>query len=118
MVSQTNNLERVYTKTSKDKRVTVVNFAAFKNLSRAPCPHIVTFINLFGHFLTARHTVGLITFGEIGDGIQMYPMFKVSGGRTVTKITTTRVFRRDSPPTRSRRSIGSGGESSSMLTSV
>jgi hypothetical protein len=29
-----------------------------------------------------------------------------------------RVFRRDSPPTRSRRSIGSGGESSSMLTSV
>jgi hypothetical protein len=29
-----------------------------------------------------------------------------------------RVFRRDSPPTRSRRSTGSGGESSSMLTSV
>jgi hypothetical protein len=29
-----------------------------------------------------------------------------------------RVFRRDSPPTRSRRSAGSGGESSSMLTSV
>jgi hypothetical protein len=29
-----------------------------------------------------------------------------------------RVFRRDSPPTWSRRSEGSGGESSSMLTSV
>jgi hypothetical protein len=29
-----------------------------------------------------------------------------------------RVFRRDSPPMRSRRSEGSGGESSSMLTSV
>jgi hypothetical protein len=29
-----------------------------------------------------------------------------------------RVFRRDSPPTRSRRTTGSGGESSSMLTSV
>jgi hypothetical protein len=29
-----------------------------------------------------------------------------------------RVFRRDSPPTRSRRSEASGGESSSMLTSV
>jgi hypothetical protein len=28
------------------------------------------------------------------------------------------VFRRDSPPTWSRRSAGSGGESSSMLTSV
>jgi hypothetical protein len=28
------------------------------------------------------------------------------------------VFRRDSPATRSRRSIGSGGESSSILTSV
>jgi hypothetical protein len=28
------------------------------------------------------------------------------------------VFRHDSPATRSRRSIGSGGESSSMLTSV
>jgi hypothetical protein len=28
------------------------------------------------------------------------------------------VFRPDSPPTRSRRSTGSGGESSSMLTSV
>jgi hypothetical protein len=29
-----------------------------------------------------------------------------------------RVFRRDSPPTRSRRSTGNGGESSSMLISV
>jgi hypothetical protein len=29
-----------------------------------------------------------------------------------------RVFRRDGPPTRSRRSTGSGGESSRMLTSV
>jgi hypothetical protein len=29
-----------------------------------------------------------------------------------------RAFRRDSPPTRSRRSEGIGGESSSMLTSV
>jgi hypothetical protein len=29
-----------------------------------------------------------------------------------------RVFRRDSPPTRSSRSTGSGGEISSMLTSV
>jgi hypothetical protein len=29
-----------------------------------------------------------------------------------------RVFRRDSPPMWSRRSTGSGGESSSMLTSV
>jgi hypothetical protein len=33
-------------------------------------------------------------------------------------MRTARVFRRDSPPTRSRRSEGSGGESSSMLTSV
>jgi hypothetical protein len=31
---------------------------------------------------------------------------------------TARVLRADSPPTRDRRSIGSGGESSSMLTSV
>jgi hypothetical protein len=31
---------------------------------------------------------------------------------------TARVFIRDSPPTRSRRSTGSGGESFSMLTSV
>jgi hypothetical protein len=30
----------------------------------------------------------------------------------------SRVFRRDSPPTRSRRSTGSGGESPSMLTIV
>jgi hypothetical protein len=34
------------------------------------------------------------------------------------KHSTPRVFRRDSPPTRSRRSIVSGGESSSMLTSI
>jgi hypothetical protein len=33
------------------------------------------------------------------------------------EMRTARVFRRDSPPTRSR-SIGTGGESSSMLTSV
>jgi hypothetical protein len=48
--------------------------------------------------------------------------------RFVTKISAqtcfkirpsiARVFRRDSPPTQSRRSTGSGGESSSMLTSV
>jgi hypothetical protein len=35
-----------------------------------------------------------------------------------TLFVITRVFRRDSPRTRSRRSEGSGGESSSMLTSV
>jgi hypothetical protein len=35
-----------------------------------------------------------------------------------TLIHKARVFRRDSPPTRSRRSMGSGGESSSMLKSV
>jgi hypothetical protein len=34
------------------------------------------------------------------------------------QIGIARVFRRDSPPTRSRRSEGSGGESPSMLTSV
>jgi hypothetical protein len=33
-------------------------------------------------------------------------------------LFTARVFRSDSPPTRSRRSIGSGGESSSTLTNV
>jgi hypothetical protein len=33
-------------------------------------------------------------------------------------LLTAHVFRSDSPPARSRRSIGSGGESSSMLTSV
>jgi hypothetical protein len=33
-------------------------------------------------------------------------------------LIIARVFRRDSPPTRSRRSTGSGEESSSMLTSV
>jgi hypothetical protein len=33
-------------------------------------------------------------------------------------LGTARVFRRDSPPTRSRRNTGSGGERSSMLTSV
>jgi hypothetical protein len=37
---------------------------------------------------------------------------------TVSSSCTARVFRRDSPPTRSRGSTGSGGESSSMLTSV
>jgi hypothetical protein len=34
------------------------------------------------------------------------------------RLCKARAFRRDSPPTRSRRSAGSGGESSSMLTSV
>jgi hypothetical protein len=34
------------------------------------------------------------------------------------KKSIARVFRRDSPTTRSRRSTGSGGESSSMLRSV
>jgi hypothetical protein len=37
---------------------------------------------------------------------------------TVEVSCIARVLRRDSPPTRSRRSTGSGGESSSMLTSV
>jgi hypothetical protein len=36
----------------------------------------------------------------------------------VFEPSKARVFRRDSPPTRSRRSEGSGGESFSMLTSV
>jgi hypothetical protein len=35
-----------------------------------------------------------------------------------SKACKARVFRPDIPPTRSRRSTGSGGESSSMLTSV
>jgi hypothetical protein len=35
-----------------------------------------------------------------------------------SQLSEARVFRRESPPTRSRRSTGSGGESSSMLTSV
>jgi hypothetical protein len=35
-----------------------------------------------------------------------------------TYLSIARVFRRDSPPTRSRGSTGSGGESSNMLTSV
>jgi hypothetical protein len=34
------------------------------------------------------------------------------------KADKARVFRRDSPPMRSRRSTGNGRESSSMLTSV
>jgi hypothetical protein len=34
------------------------------------------------------------------------------------RLCKARVFRRDSPPTRSRTSTGSGGASSSMLTSV
>jgi hypothetical protein len=33
-------------------------------------------------------------------------------------MSIARALRADSPPTRGRRSIGSGGESSSMLTSV
>jgi hypothetical protein len=36
----------------------------------------------------------------------------------VMAVPIALVFRRHSPPTRSRRSTGSGGESSSMLTSV
>jgi hypothetical protein len=35
-----------------------------------------------------------------------------------SKRHIARVLRADSPPTRGRRSIGSGGESSTMLTSV
>jgi hypothetical protein len=41
-------------------------------------------------------------------------------GTVETKVilSIARVFRRDSPRTRSRRSTGSGGESSSMLPTV
>jgi hypothetical protein len=42
---------------------------------------------------------------------------EVAGSGGVSNRLKARVFRRDSPPTRSR-SMGSGGESSSMLTSV
>jgi hypothetical protein len=42
----------------------------------------------------------------------------VGSTQPLTEMSKARVFRSDSPPTRSRRSIGSGGESSSMLTSV
>jgi hypothetical protein len=38
--------------------------------------------------------------------------------RQLYLVFIARVLRADSPPTRGRRSIGSGGESSSMLTSV
>jgi hypothetical protein len=38
--------------------------------------------------------------------------------RAINYTATARVFRRDSPPTRSRRNTGSGGKSSSMLTKV
>jgi hypothetical protein len=37
-------------------------------------------------------------------------------GANLNDVCITQVFRRDSPPTRSRRSTGSGGERSSMLT--
>jgi hypothetical protein len=44
--------------------------------------------------------------------------FNVLSINNVTEVSKARVLRADSPPTRSRRSIGSIGESSSMLTSV
>jgi hypothetical protein len=53
-----------------------------------------------------------------------FSVYQVASGSTKTEFLghiitcIARVFRRDSPPTRSRRSEGSGGESSSMLTSV
>jgi hypothetical protein len=43
-------------------------------------------------------------------------MYDISLEMCVRNIVKARVFRRDSPPMRSRRSTGSGGESSSMLT--
>jgi hypothetical protein len=49
-------------------------------------------------------------------GKNVYGNFTYSNLDCVFSIVI--VFRRDSPPTRSRRSTGSGGESSSMLTSV
>jgi hypothetical protein len=45
-------------------------------------------------------------------------LYIVSGDKGEIVVSIARVFRRDSPPTRCRRSEGSGGESSSMLTSV
>jgi hypothetical protein len=44
--------------------------------------------------------------------------YKAKAIRCRTCHSLARVLRDDSPPTRGRRSIGSGGESSSMLTSV
>jgi hypothetical protein len=44
--------------------------------------------------------------------------YSTNGGKETCMLRTARVLRADSPPTRGRRSIGSGGESSSMLTSV
>jgi hypothetical protein len=41
-----------------------------------------------------------------------------AGTRHFSLPRIARVLRADSPPTRGRRSIGSGGESSSMLRSV
>jgi hypothetical protein len=52
------------------------------------------------------------------------PIFRRNASALTSSPTTSKdrstveVFRRDTPPTRSRRSIGSGGESSSMLTIV
>jgi exonuclease III len=53
--------ERLH-KTSNDNGVRVVNFATSKNLSEVQCSHIVTFINLIGHFLMGRRTIKLIIF--------------------------------------------------------
>jgi hypothetical protein len=36
---------------SNENGVQVVNFATSKSPSKVPCSHIVTFINLLGHFM-------------------------------------------------------------------
>jgi hypothetical protein len=45
-------------------------------------------------------------------------MYRQGAYKLSAKLGIARVLRADSPPTRGRRSIGSGGASSSMLTSV
>jgi hypothetical protein len=47
---------------SNDNGVRVVNFVTSKNLSKAQCSHIITFINLLGHLLMERLTIKLNTF--------------------------------------------------------
>jgi hypothetical protein len=47
---------------SNNNGVRSVNFTTSKNLSKVQCSHIVTFVNLLGHFLMERCTTELIIF--------------------------------------------------------
>jgi hypothetical protein len=69
---------------------------------------------------------GVDRIGLAQDRDKWRSLGKLSSGYIIGGLSSSsqfhrviaRVLRADSPPTRGRRSIGSGGESSSMLTSV